>query len=69
MEKVKLGDEVYFPSDIAPFKVVGIRADELEIEGDFSGGMVHKYSGVSWVKRSECKPYKQGYRERMARCI
>lgn len=67
MKNARLGDEIYYPSDAAPFKVVGIRATELELEGDWSGGMIHNYSGRSWVKRSDCKPYKQGYAERMAR--
>jgi len=58
MEKVNLGDLVRVPSiDMAAFKVVGIRADELEVEGDFSGGMVPNYEATSWVPRSDCEPW------------
>jgi len=48
MQQYKLGDLVSHPSDLAPFKVVGIRENELEIEGDFSGG-THNVCQRGWV--------------------
>ena len=45
----QLGDKVRHPSDNCPFIVVGIRADEIEIEGDFSGG-THNVRQKDWVK-------------------
>lgn len=47
MQQYKLGDLVSHPSDLAPFKVVGIRENELEIEGDFSGG-THNVCQRGW---------------------
>lgn len=52
----KIGDSVYYPDDAAPFTVVGIRKDEVEISGDWSGGM-HNMKGAGWVKLSEIEPY------------
>lgn len=57
VDDVRLGDLIKHGSDAGPFKVVGIRADQLELEGDWSGRMVHKYVGTSWVPLSECAPY------------
>ncbi len=51
-----LGDKVYYPSDAAPFVVVGIRKDSIEIEGDFSGG-THNVCQRSWVPISDVKPF------------
>lgn len=48
MHNYKLGDMVNHSSDKAPFKVVGIREDEIEITGDFSGG-THNVEQTSWV--------------------
>lgn len=49
---IQLFDEVIHPETYANevFSVVGIRADELELQGDWSGG-THPVSGRSWVKR------------------
>ena len=52
----KIGDLVYYPADAAPFIVVGIRKDEVEIEGDWSGG-THNVCQKSWVKLTKIKPY------------
>lgn len=52
----QLEDKVYFPSDAAPFIVVGIRKTTIEIEGDFSGG-THNVCQRDWVKKSEVKPF------------
>ena len=35
-----------------PFKIVGIRENEIEIEGDFSGG-THRVSQKDWVKEDD----------------
>lgn len=51
-----LDDEVYYPCDAAPFKVVGIRKTEIEIEGDWSGGTNHCCSS-SWVPIDSIKPF------------
>src|SRR6186713_2236967 len=56
MEQYKLGDLVMHSIDTAPFKVVGIREDEIEIEGDFSGG-THNVCQQDWVLLSEVTPY------------
>lgn len=55
-KEYKLGDEVYYPCDAAPFAVVGIRKEEIEIQGDFSGG-THNVCQRSWVPLSEVKPF------------
>lgn len=57
IENVRLGDLIRHRSDAGPFKVVGIRIDQLELEGDWSGGMVDKYMGTSWAPLGECEPY------------
>lgn len=51
-----LGQEVYYPCDTAPFKVVGLRENSIEIEGDFSGG-THNVRQKSWVDIAKVKPY------------
>jgi len=56
MHTFKLGDKVYHKADSAPFEVVGIRKEEVEIEGDFSGG-IHNVVQKSWVSHAEIKPY------------
>jgi tRNA(His) 5'-end guanylyltransferase len=52
----KIGDWVYYPVDAAPFIVNGIRKDEVEIYGDWSGG-TNNAIGAGWVKLSEIEPY------------
>jgi hypothetical protein len=56
MHGYRLGDRVYHPCDAAPFIVVGIRAKEVEIKGDWSGG-THNIDASSWVGFKEIKPY------------
>ncbi|MGN6417776.1 MAG: hypothetical protein ACTHMC_09810 [Pseudobacter sp.] len=56
MQQYKLGDLVSHPTDLAPFKVVGIRENELEIEGDFSGG-THNVCQIGWVPIEDISPY------------
>ncbi len=56
MHNYKLKDKVYHDCDRAPFIVTGIREDEIEIEGDWSGG-THNVCQKSWVKFSEIEPY------------
>jgi len=56
MHNYKLNDEVYHPVDAAPFKVVGIRETEVEIEGDWSGG-THNVIQKDWVSPDVIKPY------------
>jgi hypothetical protein len=52
----KVGDLVYYPVDAAPFIVNGIRKDEVEIYGDWSGG-TNNAIGAGWVKLAEIQPY------------
>lgn len=52
----KLGDEVYHPCDSAPFVVVGIREDLVEIKGDWSGG-THNINVADWVHPENIKMY------------
>jgi tRNA(His) 5'-end guanylyltransferase len=52
----KVGDLVYYPVDAAPFIVNGIRKDEVEIYGDWSGG-TNNAIGAGWVKLAEIEPY------------
>lgn len=56
MQQYKIGDLVSHPIDKAAFEVVGIRKDEIEIKGDFSGG-THNVCQVDWVPISEVSPY------------
>lgn len=55
MHNYNLGDLVYHPCDRAPFEVVGVRIDEIEIEGDWSGG-THNVCQRNWVKPEDVKP-------------
>lgn len=54
MSKIKLGATVYH-EDVydgrEPLKIVGIREDELELEGDYSGG-THAVTQKSWLRLS-----------------
>jgi hypothetical protein len=56
MENVKLGDKVtieyYYHGEV--FEVVGIRKDELELRGDWSGG-THGVDQTGWYDRNKCK--------------
>jgi tRNA(His) 5'-end guanylyltransferase len=52
----KIGDWVYYPVDAAPFIVNGIRKDEVEIYGDWSGGTNNAIC-AGWVKLAEIEPY------------
>lgn len=36
-----------------PFKIVGIRENEVELEGDFSGG-THLVRNKDWFKNEDC---------------
>lgn len=56
MHNYKLKDKVSHPVDRGYFIVTGIREDEIEIEGDWSGG-THNVNLRSWVKPGEVKPY------------
>ena len=56
MHKYNLDDEVYYPIDRAPFKIVGIRKDQVEIEGDFSGG-THNVRQRDWVSPDDVEPF------------
>jgi len=55
MHNFKLGDEVYHPCDNAPFIVVGIRKETVEIQGDFSGG--YNVNQTGWVSYKELEIY------------
>ena len=52
----KIGDWVHHPVDAAPFIVNGIRKDEVEIYGDWSGG-TNNAIAAGWVKLTEIEPY------------
>jgi len=54
-----IGDQVSYPADRCPFEVVGVRRDEIEIQGDFSGGIAGPPwdRERDWVKPEEVKPY------------
>jgi hypothetical protein len=55
----QIGDKVLFPSvDNAPFEVVGVRPDHLEIKGDFSGG-THNVVQTDWVAITELEHYQE----------
>jgi len=56
MHNYKLGEEVKHKADAGPFIIVGIREDEVEIKGDWSGGM-WPCNAPSWVKPEEIKPF------------
>jgi len=55
----KIGDKVSHPCDLAPFTVSGIKKDEIEIEGDWSGGTAPLYIATAkdWVNHNDVKPY------------
>jgi hypothetical protein len=55
MHNYNLGDLVYHECDNAPFKVVGVRFNSIEIEGDFSGG-THNVVQRDWVNPEDVKP-------------
>lgn len=57
INQYKIGDLVSHPVDRAPFEVVGIRKDQIEIQGDFSGG-THNVCQSGWVPLNEVSPYK-----------
>lgn len=44
-------EDVYWGKE--PFKIVGIREDEIELQGDWSGG-THNVSQKGWVKDKRC---------------
>lgn len=52
----KLGDKVYHKADTAPFEVVGLRTNSIEIRGDWSGG-THNSVGDCWVKYGDIELY------------
>ncbi len=55
-ENYKLGYKVttdYYEKEV--FEVVGIRKDELELRGDWSGG-THSVDQTSWYPIEKCKP-------------
>lgn len=56
MHNFKLGDKVYHRADAAPFEVVGIRKNTVEIKGDWSGG-THNVNQKAWVNHTEIKTY------------
>ena len=54
-DRYSLGDRVtteYYQNEV--FEVVGIRKDELELKGDWSGG-THNVSQTSWYPTEKCK--------------
>lgn len=54
---LKIGDQIYLPVDKAPFEVVGIRREEIELFGDWSGGTNPESACTSWVKIEEVKKF------------
>jgi hypothetical protein len=56
MNNFKLGDNVYHPCDLAPFIVVGVRENSVEIKGDWSGG-THNINKSGWVNVDEVEMY------------
>jgi dCMP deaminase len=56
--RYRIGDLVSHRCDKAPFKVTGITINEIELEGDWSGGMAGPhYNEKCWVNYEEVKPY------------
>ncbi len=57
----QLGDRVtteyYYHGEV--FEVVGIRKDELELKGDWSGG-THNVVQIGWYPVEKCKKYQNG---------
>jgi hypothetical protein len=60
-EEYKLGDKVttdyYYHGEV--FEVVGIRENELELRGDWSGG-THCVDQIGWYEKSKCRKKKNG---------
>ena len=56
IQKYNIGGLVSHSSDNCPFEVVGIRKEETEIKGDFSGG-THNVLQTSCVNNDEIKHY------------
>lgn len=54
----EIGDKVKHPCDRAPFIVTGIRPEEIEIEGDWSGG-TNPSKGKAWVHFASVKGFTQ----------
>lgn len=54
--KYNLLDEVYYPCDNAPFTVIGVTLDQIQIEGDFSGGTNTAIQSC-WVNPEDIKPF------------
>lgn len=52
----KVGDLVNHPSDSAPFVVKSVRADAIEIYGDWSGGSHAMGHGRDWVSPDKVTP-------------
>ena len=55
-EEYNIGDLVYCNVDEAPFTVVGIRSETIELKGDWSGG-THNVCQVGWISKAEVMPY------------
>lgn len=45
------------------FEVVGIRKDELELRGDWSGG-THNVDQTSWYSKDKCKLYRNDKKQK-----
>lgn len=60
MDNVNLGDLVTtdYYSHGEVFEVVGIRREQLELKGDWSGG-THNVCQTGWYDRNKCKIYKK----------
>ena len=60
-DRYSLGDfvttERYYHGE--KFEVVGIRRDELELKGDWSGG-THNVNQIGWYPTENCKKVKNG---------
>lgn len=58
--RYRIGDLVTHSCDRAPFEVTGITVDEIQLNGDWSGGVMGgNYHEKSWVSYEEVKPYKK----------
>ena len=62
-QKYQLGDLVWCDSDNCPFTVVGVRADNTEIHGDWSGGTAPSYIGeaAGWISNDKIEPWKSEF--------
>lgn len=56
----QLQDQVWYKADNCPFTVVGIRVDEVEIRGDFSGG-THAVVQTGWVPVSQVESWQAAF--------